>query len=302
MIFAMALSLGTSALAADGDLVDVATRNGSFKTLVTALNAAELVTTLQGPGPFTVFAPTDAAFAALPPGTLENLLKPENKAELASLLTYHVVAGKLPAAEVKAGPVFTLEGDSLDVTVADGKVKVDAATVQKKDVMASNGIIHVIDAVIMPSVRPEPEPEPEPVPEPLEQNIVNVATANGSFGTLLAAAQAAGLVEKLSGPGPFTVFAPTDAAFAKIDGGIVELMKPENKARLAEIIEYHVVPGKLNVGAFESGKIGTVEGSSIKVKVKNGKITLNKDVTVVTPDVEATNGVIHVVDGVLMPK
>ena len=136
----------------DKDIVETAVAAGSFTTLAAALNAAGLVETLQGNGPFTVFAPTDAAFEALPEGTVENLLKPENIDQLRAVLTYHVVAG-----EVLAEDVVTLEeatsvqGDTIDISLADGGVKVDQANVIQTDVRASNGVIHVIDQVILPN-------------------------------------------------------------------------------------------------------------------------------------------------------
>ena len=133
------------------DIVAVASGNGSFNTLVAAVKAAGLVETLQGPGPFTVFAPTDEAFAKLPKGTVEDLLKPENKAKLVSILTYHVVAGKVMAADVKTMKAKTVNGQSLDVKVTDGAVTVDNAKVVKTDVAASNGVIHVIDTVVLPN-------------------------------------------------------------------------------------------------------------------------------------------------------
>jgi uncharacterized surface protein with fasciclin (FAS1) repeats len=132
------------------DIVAVASKNGSFKTLVAALKAAGLVETLQGTGPFTVFAPTDEAFGKLPHGTVEDLLKPENKAKLVAVLTYHVVAGKVMAADVKTMKAKTVNGQSLDVKVIDGHVTVDNAKVVKTDVAASNGVIHVIDTVVLP--------------------------------------------------------------------------------------------------------------------------------------------------------
>ena len=128
----------------------VASGAGSFNTLVAAVKAAGLVETLQGTGPFTVFAPTDEAFAKLPKGTVENLLKPENKEKLVAILTYHVVSGKVMAADVKTMKAKTVNGQSLDVKVADGAVTVDNAKVVKTDVAASNGVIHVIDTVVMP--------------------------------------------------------------------------------------------------------------------------------------------------------
>ena len=133
------------------DIVDTAVAAGSFKTLAAALKAADLVDTLKGPGPFTVFAPTDEAFAKLPAGTVENLLKPENKEKLKAILTYHVVAGKVMAADVvKLKNAKTVQGTTVDISATGGKVKVDNANVVKTDIGASNGVIHVIDTVIMP--------------------------------------------------------------------------------------------------------------------------------------------------------
>lgn len=133
------------------DIVDTAVSAGSFNTLATALTAAGLVETLKGKGPFTVFAPTDAAFAKLPAGTVENLLKPENKAQLTGILTYHVVPGAVKAADVvKLTEAKTVQGQSVTISVKDGKVSVDGANVTATDIAASNGVIHVIDSVILP--------------------------------------------------------------------------------------------------------------------------------------------------------
>jgi uncharacterized surface protein with fasciclin (FAS1) repeats len=132
------------------DIVAVAAGAGSFNTLVAAVKAAGLVETLQGPGPFTVFAPTDEAFAKLPAGTVESLLKPENKDKLVAILTYHVVPGKVMAADVKTMKAKTVNGKELDIKVADGAVTVNSAKVIKTDVAASNGVIHVVDTVLLP--------------------------------------------------------------------------------------------------------------------------------------------------------
>lgn len=132
------------------NIVEVAAGNESFKTLVAAVTAADLVEVLSGDGPFTVFAPTDEAFAKLPEGTLESLLKEENKDKLIAILKYHVVAGKVMAKDVKAGEVKTVNGQEATIAINDGKVTIDKATVVKTDVEASNGVIHVIDTVIIP--------------------------------------------------------------------------------------------------------------------------------------------------------
>jgi uncharacterized surface protein with fasciclin (FAS1) repeats len=144
--------LSTSPVAAQGrDIVDTAVAAGSFKTLAKALQAAGLVDTLKGPGPFTVFAPTDEAFAKLPAGTLESLLKPENKDKLQRILTYHVVSGKVMAADVvKVQTAKAVSGDTLSVAAKGGAVTIDNAKVVKTDIAASNGVIHVIDAVMLP--------------------------------------------------------------------------------------------------------------------------------------------------------
>jgi uncharacterized surface protein with fasciclin (FAS1) repeats len=153
-LFAAECSASKTASTADSpavqNIVVVASGAGSFNTLVAAVKAAGLVETLQGDGPFTVFAPTDEAFAKLPAGTVEDLLKPENKAKLVAILTYHVVAGKVMAADVKTMKAKTVNGQSLDVKVIDGAVTVDNAKVVKTDVAASNGVIHVIDTVVLP--------------------------------------------------------------------------------------------------------------------------------------------------------
>ena len=189
------------------DIVDTAVADGRFTTLVAAVQAAELVDTLKGEGPFTVFAPTDDAFAALPEGTLDSLLLPENKQALTDILLYHVVSGKVMAADVTAlTSATTVLGKDVTVKVDMGNVYINEAQVVITDIATSNGVIHVINAVLLP-------PADEAAME--EKNtIVDIAVADGRFTTLVAALTAADLVETLSGEGPFTVFAPTDDAFA----------------------------------------------------------------------------------------
>ncbi len=141
----------TEPVATGETIVDVAASNGSFDTLVAAIQAAGLAETLSGEGPYTVFAPTDEAFAALPEGTLEQLLLPENQEALTQILTYHVVAGEVPSSDVTTGMVPTVEGDDLDVVADAGSVTVNGANVTQPDIAASNGVIHVIDTVLVPS-------------------------------------------------------------------------------------------------------------------------------------------------------
>lgn len=148
---AVAMFFGTELSAQNKDIVSLAIGNDNLSTLVTAVKAAGLVETLQGEGPFTVFAPTNEAFAALPEGTLESLLKPENKDKLVAILTYHVVAAKVLSTDLKDGQkAATVNGESVTVKLAEGKAMIDGATVVAADVLASNGVVHVIDQVILP--------------------------------------------------------------------------------------------------------------------------------------------------------
>lgn len=269
------------------DLVDTAVAAGKFNTLAAALKAAGLVDTLKGPGPFTVFAPTDEAFAKLPQGTLETLLKPENKGKLAAILTYHVVPGAVKAADVvKLSGATTVNGQRVDIKVAGGGVMVDSAKVTQTDIIASNGVIHIIDSVILPA----------------DKTIVETAVAAGNFTTLATALKATGLDRALSGTGPFTVFAPTDEAFAKLpEETLAGLLKPEGKERLAAILKYHVVEGRVySPDAVKAGTARTLQGGAVTISTHDGVSIDNAKV--VSADVDASNGVIHAIDTVLMPS
>jgi transforming growth factor-beta-induced protein len=273
------------------DIVDTAVADGRFTTLVAAVQAAELVDALKGEGPFTVFAPTDDAFAALPEGTLEELLKPENKQALTDILLYHVVEGKVMAADVTGlTNAATLLGKDIAIKVDMGSVYINDAKVIITDIETSNGVIHVIDAVLLPS-------------DEEAQTIVEIAVADERFSTLVAALTAAELVETLSGEGLFTVFAPTNDAFAALPAGTVEnLLLPENKQALTDILLYHVVSGKVMAADVVSlTSATTVLGKDLTITVRDGKVFLNDAVEVIITDIEASNGVIHVIDAVLLP-
>lgn len=274
-------------LAQGKDIVETAVGAGQFKTLAAALEAADLVGALQGEGPFTVFAPTDEAFSQLPEGTVETLLKPENKDQLKAVLTYHVVSGKVMAADVAdISGAKTLNGQQLDIQADGGTVHVDQAKVVKADIECDNGVIHVIDQVVLPA----------------SDNLVETAEKAGKFNTLLAAAKAAGLAEVLSGKDELTVFAPTDEAFGKLPAGTVEsLLKPENKQKLASVLKYHVVSGRVySSDALKAGEANTLEGSTVKIQADNSGARVN-DAKLLKTDIDASNGVIHVIDSVLLP-
>ena len=303
---------------AAGTIVDIAVADGRFETLVAALQAAELVETLQGDGPFTVFAPTDDAFAALPEGTVEALL--EDIPALTDILLYHVVAGDVRAADVVTlESAVTVQGEAVSITVEGDSVRINDANVVITDIVAANGVIHVVDAVLLP---PEPTvqamqdeqaemQEQDDLPEQAEQaeqpeqpqqpgTIVDIAVADGRFETLVAALQAAELVETLQGEGPFTVFAPTDDAFAALPEGTVEALLEDIPA-LTDILLYHVVAGDVraaDVVTLESAV--TVQGESVSIAVEGDNVRINDSLVIIT-DIVAENGVIHVINTVLLP-
>jgi transforming growth factor-beta-induced protein len=241
-----------------------------------------------------VFAPTDDAFAKLPAGTLDSLLLPENKQALTDILLYHVVSGKVMAADVVGlTSATTVLGKDVAIKVDMGNVYINDAQVIITDIETSNGVIHVIDSVILPPAEEAAAPG----------TIVEIAAADERFSTLVAAVTAADLVETLNGEGPFTVFAPTNDAFAALPAGTLDsLLLPENKQALTDILLYHVVSGKV----MASDVIGltaapTVLGKDITITIKDGNVFLNDTVQVIITDIEASNGVIHVIDAVLLP-
>jgi len=275
-----------------GTVAEIAAGSDDFDTLEAALTAAGLTATLDGPGPFTVFAPTDDAFAALPAGTLDDLLLPENQAQLVDILTYHVVSGNLAASDVVSSSTLTmLNGETVSVSVNGSTVMINDAVITMTDIEASNGTIHVIDAVLLP-----PEPEPQP------QTIAEIAAGSEDFETLTAAIDAAELAETLDGAGPFTVFAPTDAAFEALPPGTVDdLLLPENQAQLVDILTYHVVGLELAAAdVVAATTITMLNGDDVTITVDGENVMIN-DAMITMTDVEARNGVVHVIDAVLTP-
>ncbi|KAL7466592.1 hypothetical protein ACHAXS_006888 [Conticribra weissflogii] len=292
---------------ATSNIVDLGVANSDFSTLVAAVTAAGLVDALSGEGPFTLFAPTNDAFAALPDGTLDSLLLPENVDALTNILTYHVVEGIIHSSAITADVnVTALNGDDVMVTTADG-VKVNGANVIEADVLANNGIIHVIDAVILP---PEADVDGVLIPTSAGFTIVDIAGEVPQFSTLAAAITAADLNGVLSGEGPFTVFAPTDDAFAALPNGTLDsLLLPENKDALAKILSYHVLQGNVRSSTIiDDVNVTTLSGHDLHVHVsasaslEEGTVQLNNGAaSVFFPDFLASNGIIHVIDAVLIP-
>jgi uncharacterized surface protein with fasciclin (FAS1) repeats len=286
----MTASLALSPIVVADDTQDIPTNavnTGIHDSLVAALGQAGLVDTLSGEGPFTVFAPTDEAFAAagIDLSTFDTDAK---NATLVDILTYHVVAGQVLSTDLTDGMTATaLNGDTLDFTVSPDAVTVSGATVTSADVMASNGVIHVIDAVLMP-------------PADLV-DIPSTAISTGIHTSLVAALTAANLVSALQADGPFTVFAPTDAAFTAAGIDLDSFVTDEEIATLADILTYHVVAGQVLSTDLTDGMTATaLNGDTLDFTVSADAVTVS-GATVTSADVMTTNGVIHVIDAVLMP-
>lgn len=275
-----------------GDTIPIiATRTSDLSTLVTALVAAGLVDTLSAKGPFTVFAPDNAAFSALAASELAYLL--HNKTALTKVLEYHVVSGSVLSSALKSGEqVKTLEGSNVSVTITKKgnvtTVMINGATVKTADVKASNGVVHIINKVLIP-----PGFESPTIPQ--------LATSEG-LKTLVTAVTAANLATVLSGKGPFTVFAPTDAAFENLPKGVLaSLLKPENIKALVQVLEYHVVSGEVVAADLKNGQhVKTLEGQNVNISISGSTVSVDK-ANVLKADVYAANGVVHVIDAVMLP-
>ena len=276
--------------AGESDLVTTAVNAGQFTTLASLLQAAGLVDTLKTGGPYTVLAPTDVAFAKVPKATLDALAA--DPAKLKAVLLYHVVSGSVPSSEVvKLTSAKTLNGANVSIKVQNGAVLINNAKVVTPDVMASNGVIHVIDTVLLPSAAAA------------QQNIVKTAVAAGQFKTLASLLTKAGLVKTLES-GKWTVFAPTDAAFAKVPKATLAKLG-NNPALLKKVLLYHVVKGAVpasKVVTLNGKSVVTAAGVPVKITVSGGSVFLNGSTRVTKTDVKASNGLIHVINKVLIPS
>jgi uncharacterized surface protein with fasciclin (FAS1) repeats len=277
--------LPPEAPSAIGSLVDVLVLDGRFTTLIAAVQAAGLADALTTGGPFTLFAPTDDAFAALPPGTVEALLADPDA--LRDVLLYHVLGQRTKAVKLVAGrTASTLQGESVSFKIRGLDVLVNQARVLNADVNTPNGLIHVINQVLLP-----------PAPTP---NLLETLQNDGRFGTLLAALQAAGLDTVIANNGPLTIFAPTDAAFAALPPGTVEALLADVDA-LTEVLLYHVVSGdKTAIQLLKERGVETLQGDKVMVYWWLGKTYVNRS-QVIQANVDASNGKVHVINRVLLP-
>jgi uncharacterized surface protein with fasciclin (FAS1) repeats len=283
--------------AATQDIVELAQGNADLSILVEAVIAADLVATLKGAGPFTVFAPNNAAFAALLTElgvTKAQLLA--NKPLLTAVLTYHVLPAKVEKAQIPLGKaITTVQGGIFKIDSAGGAVTINDGRNRKSniiatDIQAKNGVVHVIDKVILPA----------------DKNIVQTAQSLPQFSILVEAVVAANLATTLSGTGPFTVFAPTDTAFAALltELGVTKAQLLANTALLTKVLTYHVVPGRvLKADVPVATPIATVQGETFTV---SSALVITdqraRTATIAATDVLTSNGVIHVIDKVILPK
>jgi uncharacterized surface protein with fasciclin (FAS1) repeats len=306
---------------ADDPAATAASNNPVLSTLVTAVTQAGLVDTLNGEGPFTIFAPTNDAFAAIPPADLDAVLA-DNEL-LTNVLTYHVVAGQnLKAADLAAaGQLTTVEGDT--VMLGSDGTTVNDARVVCSDVTTANATVHIIDTVLMPPADQSDMGEEPMAAQALEPSgpacSAVPADGEGSFGgmaddpaataasnnpvlsTLVTAVSQAGLVDTLNGEGPFTIFAPTNDAFAAIPPADLEAVLADN-GLLTSVLTYHVVAGEQLSSAdlIAAGTVDTVNGGTLTITADNGTLTVN-GVPSVCMDVPTANATVHIIDGVLLP-
>lgn len=280
------------------DVVDLAIANATFSHLVDAVIKADLVDALKGDGPFTIFAPTDAAFETLFADLGINGIEDLSAEDLAPILTYHVVSGNVLAADVSTGTVSTLNTEAdLEIDADGGGVIINGSSnVIATDVQGTNGVIHVIDKVLIPGAEEE------------AQSIADIAAANSDFSSLVAALDKADLVETMDGEGTFTVFAPTNQAFQDLFNNLgVSGIEDLSVETLTQVLLYHVLGSKVMSTDINPGYVETLATNSpdmdpvmLRLDTDDG-VMLNKETMVTSADIEAFNGVIHIIDKVLLP-
>ena len=270
------------------NIVDLVAADPELSTLAAALTAADLLNTVRDGRPFTVFAPTNAAFEALPAGVLDSLLLPENKGDLANILLYHVVAGSVYSNNLANGPVGMVNGGSItvDTTGPIFEFTGGAASPVAVDIVANNGVVHKIDKVLLPS----------------SEDLVAVLSGDSRFSTLVTAVGAAELVEAIQGLGGATIFAPTNAAFEALPAGMLQLLlQPENKALLQNVILYHTLVANYYAAGLQTNVYPTLAGAELPIMVDTNGVTVDFGPMVSEANILASNGVIHAIDGVILP-
>ncbi len=267
-------------------VVDIVVNSPDHETLEAAVIAADLAGTLSGPGPFTLFAPTDTAFDALPAGTVDDLLADPSGA-LTDILLYHTLAADVRSTDLSNGQIATtINGKDITVSIDNGNVFINDAQVTVADIVTDNGVVHVIDAVLIPPVI----------------TVVDIVVNSPDHETLEAAVIAADLAGTLSGDGPFTLFAPTDAAFEALPDGTLDALLADPSGDLTDILLYHTLAADVRSTDLSDGQMATtINGQEITVSISNGNVFIN-DAQVTVADIVTDNGVVHVIDGVLLPN
>ena len=294
LVTASLLTIG-SAFAQDGttSVLEIVTSEPQLSTLASVVAATGLDEVLMQRGSYTIFAPTNDAFEAVPAGVLESLLA--DPSALRGVVSYHVVPGALVAANVVQGQAATtLFGEDIDFDGATIIAGLNSANITTVDLMGTNGVVHLIDSVILP------DSLPLGMPEELD-NLVELVTSEPQFSTLATALEAADLLDVLRN-GTFTVFAPTNDAFAAVPRDALNALLADPDA-LRSVLTYHVLVGgaiQKDLINFESGMASTVQGSSVMIDVLDGMVTVN-DASITTPNIIASNGVIQEIDTVLLP-
>ncbi len=274
-------------------IVEIASSDANFSILVDALVKADLVTALQGSGPFTVFAPTNSAFEALFQALGVNGIDDLSAEALTPILLYHVVGTKAMSTDLSTGYYETLSNSTPDskgmviyAAIGNGVSINSTANVTTADLEATNGVIHVIDQVILPPT------------------VVDIAIQNDDFSTLVAAVAKAGLVDALNGEGPFTVFAPTNAAFDAAFAALgISGLDDLTAEALTPILLYHVVPDNVLASEVSPGMVPTLNTeSNISISVSSEGVMLDNNAKVIATDIQGSNGVVHVIDNVILPN
>jgi transforming growth factor-beta-induced protein len=289
-------------------LLQVADEAGLFSVFLSLVAAADLESKLGEPGPFTVFAPTDQAFAKLPPDIVARLLLPENKTTLQSLLRYQILGGVKRLGELSDSDIDTLEGSKVKFAFVKGSLEINGATIEPSDIAASNGILHGIDSVVSPptislNALTGNVTVADTTPQDLTKPFIETITSTGTFSTLIAAVKASGIDDVFTGPGPFTVFAPSDDAFARLPKEVLrKLLLPANRDALVQILKHHVTAARVTGADLkDKGQLKMLDGTMVTVLIASGKISVDS-ARMTRADEYTTNGVYHVLDSVLLPK
>lgn len=274
---------------APNSVANLLSEQSNLSTLAQAVQTSDLLNTLDEEGPYTVFAPSDEVFANYTGYTVDQLLLEENREILNKILKYHTITGRIMSSDLKDGQATaTVQGEKVIIQTEDG-IKVNDAHITTADLEADNGVIHIIDKVLLPLSMQE-------------KTIAQLAIADDRLSTLVEALKADNLVKTLQSKGPFTVFAPTNEAFAALPEGTVEsLLEPENKEILASLLSYHVVTNSLMAEDLTTGtNLISVQGEPLKIAITEQN-TAVAGATVISPNIKASNGVVHVVNTVMIP-